>query len=613
MADEFGRTIRLDHFGSSMDEVRQTGHNGAPLVWKVYYGTTGSVVPDAYMCDYSLILNCRFELPPRMATRLELPNGLSYTFGYERSAPFASNYRELRTLTTPTGAKIEYGYRLDSVSTPTNYFHVLANPVTSKTVSANGGIIEKWEFSYDINASTGYYSRNTHKAPDGGITTHEFKSVSYKLGLKPDSGLITRIVHPDGSIINRDWQDNFPREKPLSLLRANPWVRREYTSTANASGSPVATSVKVFAVDKNGNTTSVEERNWLGYSTTLPDPSRAALIRKTANAYLNGASDSTGLPIDPKAYSYASLSQPAVPRNLLAATEITDGSGIVKSRSQFKYAEENPARTVGNLTEEFRWDSTRPGSSAISPGTELTASNAVVKKYEYTARGNLKREIDARNVATTYDYGAISGCPPGSSSFADLYRTSSHQGQDGASSLLDWSYSYNCHSGKLASSIDPNSLVTAIATITMDDRRLSRTGIIERRFTPIMTPCSGSSRKGMSDIFNDLSNVSVLHYDPLGRVRLVRQLETAIGDPAAAAADESTGIRTDTKYVFGLNRNETWVSNPYRTNETDVPTRGWTVKRLDKMGRVCVEEWFSGAGAPAIRPIAPFRSELRAP
>ncbi len=221
-----------------------------------------------------------------------MPNGLSYTFGYERSAPFASNYRELRTITMPTGAQIDYGYRLDGNSKPTNYYHVLANPLTSKTISSDGEVIEKWEFSYDVMASTGAYSRNTHKAPDGGITRHEFKTVSYKLGLQPDSGLITKIVNPDGSIINRDWQINFPREKPLSLMQANLWVRREYTTTRQFIRKSGVHFGQGVHGRRNGNTTSIEERGWLPYSTSLWDPSNAALLRKTVNTYLNGADDS---------------------------------------------------------------------------------------------------------------------------------------------------------------------------------------------------------------------------------------------------------------------------------------------------------------------------------
>jgi len=601
MADDFGRSIRLDHFADGRDEVSQTGHNGPPLVWKIYYGSPGSIIPGSYICDHDLLTNCAFEALPLMVTSLELPNGLSYSFGYDRTAPFASNYRELRTVTMPTGARIEYGYRLDDNPNPTNYFHVLANPLTSKTLSANGEIIEKWNFSYDVMASTGDYSHSTHKAPDGGVTTYEFKTVSYKLGLQPNSGIIMKVVYPDGSIVNRDWQNNSPYEKPSSLSFANLWIRREYTTTADSSGNPVATSVKVFTVDRNGNTTSVEERGWLPYSPTLYDPSSAALIRKTAHTYLNGAGDSAGsTAADARAYSYASLSPVTVPRNLLTSTEIQDGGGAVKSRSQFGYAEADPARTVGNMTAEFHWDSTKPGFAAINPGTELTPANSIVKRYEYTVRGNLKKETDARNIATTYDYGNIAGCSPDNATVTDLYRTGTHQGQNGSAALMDWSYGYNCNSGKRTSTTDPNLLVT---TVTYDNYGRPTT-ILDGDYRKTVHTYNDAAlwivtQKDVGSL-NDQRNVSVLHYDQLGRIRLSHQLESAVADPYSAAADESAGILTDTKYVFSLNRNEMWTSNPYRVAETNAATRGWTVKRMDKMGRVCVEEWFAGAAAPAV-------------
>jgi RHS repeat-associated protein len=100
--------------------------------------------------------------------------------------------------------------------------------------------------------------------------------------------------------------------------------------------------------------------------------------------------------------------------------------------------------------------------------------------------------------------------------------------------------------------------------------------------------------------FGDLRNVTVLHYDKLGRIRLSRQLETKVDDPATAAADESAGIKTDMKYVFTADRNETWVSNPYRNSESTAPTRGWNIKRLDKAGRACYEESFAGSGDPTV-------------
>lgn len=596
MADEFGRSIRLDHFGIARDEVSQTGHDGTRLVWKVYYGRAGSVIPDSYICDNSLILNCRFQPPPLVATRLELPNGLAYTFGYDRTATSGSNYRELRTMTLPTGAKVDYGYRLDASAAPTNYFHVLANPLTSKKVTADGSTVEKWEYGYNVVVSTGSYSQSTHKAPDGGVVTHNFATVCYKYGLAEDAGQIAKVTNPDGSVLVRQWTVNRPAELNARLLKPNPWVSREYTVTANASRNLVALADRVLTTDKNGNTTSVEEWGWRPYGGTQP----ASLIRKTVTTYLNGAADAAIQVADANAYSAPSLAGPGIPRNLPVSTEVLDANGAVKSSRRLAYAETNPARTAGNLAAEYLWDSTRSGYGAIAPGTELTAANAVVKTFEYTARGNLKKEVDGRGAATTYDYGSVPGCGPDGGAASDLYRTGSHQGEDAAGPILNWTYRYNCLSGKLVSSTDPNSLVTGYAY----DAYGRPTEITDGGYRKTVHTYNDAmlwivTRKDV-ETFGDLRNVSVLHYDPLGRVRLARQLETAVGDPYAAAADETAGIRTETRYVYRLNRNETMVSNPYRLDEADAPTRGWTVKRLDTMGRVCAEEWFSGAAAPAV-------------
>jgi len=600
MADEFGRSIRLDHFGIDRDEVSQAGHDGTPLVWKVYYGRPGPMIPNSYICDNSLILNCRFQTPPLVATRLELPNGLAYTFGYERTTTLGSNYRELRTMTLPTGARVDYGYRLDAVSAPTNYFHVLANPVTSKTVTADGATVERWEYGYNVAVSTGSYSQSTHKAPDGGITLHEFQPVGYKLSPREDAGQIVRVTHPDGSRLLRIWDVSLPAETTARPLNPNPWVHAEYAITANASGTAVATSVKVYTTDKNGNVTSVEERGWTPYSNTMPPISSFPPIGKTVTAYLNGATDAANRAADANAYSYPSLAGPAVPRNLPASTEILDANGAVKSSRRLVYAETNPARTVGNLAAEYLWDSTRTGYGAIAPGTELTAANAVVKTFEYTARGNLRREVDGRGAATTYDYGSLPGCGPDGGAVSDLYRTGSHQGEDAAGPILNWTYRYGCLSGKLVSSTDPNSLVTGYSY----DAYGRPTEITDGDYRKTVHTYNDAmlwivTQKDV-ETFGDLRNVSVLHYDPLGRVRLARQLETAVADPYAAAADETAGVRTETRYAYRLNRNETTVSNPYRLGEADAPTRGWTVKRLDTMGRVCAEEWFPGAAVPAV-------------
>jgi RHS repeat-associated protein len=608
MTDNFGRTLRLDHVSYYRDEITQTGHNGQDLVWKVYYGSPGSIVPNSYICDHDLLTNCGFDSPPRMATQLELPNGLSYYFGYVPTTQTSSNYRELRTVTLPTGAVVEYGYRLDANANPTNYYHVLANTIASKKVSIGSTVVEAWSYSYSVNASTGQFSQGTHTAPDGGATIYNFKPVSYKLELAANAGTITKITNPDGSMLDREWGYSFPYERTGDLSYPNPWIQRELSTTANSSGTPVATSIKTYKSDKNGNIYSVEESGWVAYSTT--PPSTAPLMGKTLKTYKNGASDSTSTGVDSNAYSYATLSTSAVPRNLVESSELQNGSGAVISRSEYHYTETNTTQHAWNLTEEYLWDSTQvasisPGTMLINPGTQQNPANSIKKSYTYTSRGNLENETDAKNITTHYEYGTISACPPnpppnGTTTATDLYRTAEHRGQYGGGSLLDYSYGYNCNSGKKTSTTDPNNLVT---TVTYDD--YSRPAVITEgsyRKTVHTYNDANSWIVTQTDVeaFNDLRNVTVSHYDQLGRIRLTQQLETTVSDPATAAADEAAGIKADTKYVFSTDRNETWVSNPYRNSESTAPTRGWTVKRLDNAGRVCVEEWFAGASDPTV-------------
>jgi RHS repeat-associated protein len=529
-----------------------------------------------------------------VVARLSLPNNLSYTFGYERTGASGSNYRELRTLTLPTGAKIEYGYRLDGNPGRVNWFYVLANTIASKKVYVDSEVVENWIYDYQFIGTTGSYSHSVHTAPDGGTTNYDFQTVTSEWNPRPGDGTITKIVYPDGSILDREWQYNFPYEKPTVSLRANPWIWHEWRTNASGGG-PVATSIKVYAVDKNGNSTSVEERGWVSYSSSLPAPSSAALIRKTVNTYVNGATDSANSSQDPKSYSYGS-SLPATPRNLPASKEIQNGSGVVQSRSQFSYDEVSPVRNVGNLAAEYHWDSTKPGYSSISPGMPLSSSNSIVKTYGYTTRGNVSSETDARGSTTTHDYGNVSGCPPDGSTRTDLYRTGVHQGEG----VLNWSYVYSCNSGLRTDETDPNLMVTN----TIYDNFGRPTTITEGSYRKTVHTYNDLSRWVVTqrdvEIFGDQRNVAIKHYDPLGRVRLSRQLEIAVSDPTAAATNEALGIRTDTKYVYSTNRNETWVSNPYRIDEASAPTRGWSVKRLEKMGRVCVEESFAGAGTPSV-------------
>ena len=85
------------------------------------------------------------------------------------------------------------------------------------------------------------------------------------------------MIQPDGSTIERIWQQNRPYGSQ-GIDSANPYVKTEFKSVASG-GSPVQASVKTFAVDKNGNQTQLSDYGsstasqygWIPYSSITHD------------------------------------------------------------------------------------------------------------------------------------------------------------------------------------------------------------------------------------------------------------------------------------------------------------------------------------------------------
>src|SRR6185369_8859329 len=94
--------------------------------------------------------------------------------------------------------------------------------------------------------------------------------------------------------------------------------------------------------------------------------------------------------------------------------------------------------------------------------------------------------------------------------------------------------------------------------------------------------------------------VTIQHYDQLGRVRLVRQLEDAA---TQSATDETTGIKVQTRYQYSGNFSYVLTSNAYRaaTSATagSEATMGWSRAKSDNGGHVIEMQTFAGATAPA--------------
>ena len=141
---------------------------------------------------------------------------------------------------------------------------------------------------------------------------------------------------------------------------------------------------------------------------------------------------------------------------------------------------------------------------------------------------------------------------PGADS-SDLYRTGRQQG--GVSSvLLQWTYEYKCTSGLREQVTDPNGL--AIATTYDRYGRPTMRAEGSWRDTRVTYNDPGRWIVTQDDVAaaGDQRNVRVARFDQLGRLRLTQQLEQTT-TPAAAGADESLGIKTETRYRFtpGIN------------------------------------------------------------
>jgi len=127
-----------------------------------------------------------------------------------------------------------------------------------------------------------------------------------------DQGLSHMSVRPDGTKVERIWQQNVPYDTWIS--EANPYLKTEFTTITNAAGSNSKTLIKDYTYDKNGNVTSVKEYDWVAFSSVPRDaygfiigtgiPAGLQPIRVTTNTYYNDtpdASDSTT--DDPNVYT----------------------------------------------------------------------------------------------------------------------------------------------------------------------------------------------------------------------------------------------------------------------------------------------------------------------
>lgn len=644
--DDLGRAISIvGEANSSHTYIYKTGFDNQELKWTIKWKRIAIRKTYGTCTSYSSCTITAGQPTQEFVSNISVVDEIilpfqsgapSYKFTYNGSDYDPNNttptvgWGEVSSVTTPSEARVNYTYIADNTQ-GLNWQAVLNNYPKQKDLiyqpeydGTTTPITDTWRYEigspYATNTQAARYSIIT--APDGGITRNEMESDSPSTG-QWRRGLTYRTTNPDGSMVEKLWQENTPsgylhhpdhsEQKPS----INPYVKTEFISIRNAAGNFVKTAIKDYNYDKNGNLTRVAEYDWvpyesvprtnpgfgiLGNPTGLPAWSDAGpLKRLTINAYHNPTPDASDRTTDnPNVYRRSTSPQL---RQLIASTEIRDSVGTL-ARTEYAY---DNVSTTGNLTRQRSWDSTK---GALGPvDAELNTNNSISTYHQYDNNtpdaalrfGNRTLTTDAEGVETLYVYGAINN-------FSGLYPTEVHAAY-GTPVEQVTIQEYDFHSGAETRETDPNSVATATAYDAFGRPTLVTEAEGRAEETRTETEYSDAARRvivrrelcrtGDTGCVGNTKLISITHYDQLGRVRLSRELENAT---TQSETDEMAGVKVQTRYLYSGTNSYELVSNPYRAATSGAAsaeeTMGWAVTKSDQGGRNVEMRTVSGAELP---------------
>ncbi|MCO6511643.1 MAG: DUF922 domain-containing protein [Aridibacter famidurans] len=552
-----------------------------------------------------------------MLEKITLPtqaSSLEYLFTYHAddtdpisgSPPYTytDGWGELASVELPSGAKAEYSYDLPaSETTLTTFLEVVSNKIIRKDLKYDEiydgsatARVDSW--LYDI--STGYGSVT---GPDGGTTTQHFYDKSPYIddaGTDWRSGLVYRITSPDGSKVEKTWQQqgsgSSTEGQPL-----NAYVSEEVTTITNFGGGNAFESKREYDYDQNSNLLETREYDWK----TVGSGSYV-LKRRILNTYYNQTLAMSSTTSDSN--YYANPSSPAQ-LNLVKAVEVRDGTTTAFSRSEFLYDNGSLNPPKGNLTESRSWDSTQEPNLPSADGNGFKLSSAgdyIAVSSTYDSYGNVLTVTDANSVVTQNTFDAINGK-------TGLYPTKIEAAY-GLSVERTTTFEYDFDTGLQISVTDADNNVT-------NETEYDPLGRPTKAITASGTALESWVRTEYNDLLRrvviradietvgDGKAISVRHFDELGRLRLSRSLENPdTEDPY----DEEDGIKVQTRYLFDDDDNPsdptasngvyTLSSNPYRASTsalaTGEPTMGWSVSHATKTSTTSTAKTYSGASLP---------------
>jgi RHS repeat-associated protein len=566
--DTLQRTVLSDSgFGVNPETITVSGL-GAPyaLSWTTLPAATFTTT----FTNFGILLcSAPSHYTPTVLSSITLPNGKSYSFGYDTS------YGMVNRINYPTGGYVRYvwGMNLQSESgafaagpTGSCDAHYDTPVITDRYVSFDGSHeVLRQHFFYSTTWSP-TFNYNWSSKQTTVTTTDLVRNTSFQTIYT-----YSPVDSPRGPNSNPNvWlTKEMPQEQTIAYYDTNgallqtvskTWSSDRDLPTIGITYPNGQAALVVHCYDSNEQPIETDEYDFGTGAAALPTcasgrpPGAAAgpLLRRTVTSYATSAAMAANHVVDKP-----------------ASVIVYDGSGNRVAETDFAY--DTPAGSAtsgivqhpgncncGNLTQQSQWLSTG--------GTTLNTT------YTNDDTGQRLSMTDPRGNQTTYSYADSysSGTPPGPTNA--FLTTVTHPQAGGVSHIEHFVYAYA--SGEVTSSTDQNSQVSSykyldnLGRLTENDSPDGGKTTISYSDGPPSPSLTTSRLMNSSNQFV----TSTATMDGLGHV--VKTLLTS--DPDCASGD-----RTDTTYD-GLGRVFT-VSNPYCI--AGESTSGLTTFAYDALGR----------------------------
>ncbi len=621
ITDQHGRSVTLvptlGTGGIVEQDVLTAPGFGKNLTWTVQWGSYFSYVSSTppeqlYYVDgpCTILGGCTAQPGGVFVSNVQLPsvNGevLQYQFTYDVGTATTTGWAELNSVSTPYGATVTYTYSEEGPARAQYFENArVASKKLAWTDPLGAPRTQQWTFTASGTLDVSYPQTLAVNAPDNGTTTYTFCNLPTQgntAGVKPE---ICTIAQPNGDTTQRTWHRNCPYgiwAVPDSETPGNPYVGTEKRTIGNGA----LTSTRNYTYDRNGNSLSTVEYDWNASSPTRTTTNTFAVVPGAAegdacNANYYNSDETT---------AYWNHQSGGV-LDARTSTLVTDSGGN-ESLENLTY--DNPI-TTANVITEMRWRSQDSSGNPLPYSNPLTAANSATITHTYDVGGGLLTTIDADGFKTVY---ALNQWCPFTASDGNTHYSNptSVTVAYGTSLQRSTTESWDCSSGFLTKSIDPNNVATgrtydSIGRLLQVDEASGQPSERETNSTYAETNTSASSSTPLVvDTSHDLNTTGeslpnsnmitggvqkVETFDQRGQLYLTQTSDSASACPPGNTTCISVQSLPKLS-VSGDGVTYEAVSNPYRTT-SDV-SAGWTRKIYDQLQRLVELDHFSGATPP---------------